>query len=108
MVWRGWNPYAEFWSRLAANPATQAEAAMVAMEPQEFTPMQASVPFTNNENRASSTFVRNIRYLPQSQVSLVRLGNNPYWYRMSPRMLAQWLTSRSLGQYYNKYIKLKH
>lgn len=108
MVWTGWNPYAEFWSRLAANPAKQAQAAMEAMQPQEFRPAKASVPFTNTPARASSTFVRNIRYLPQSQVSLVRLGNNPYWYRMTPRMLAQWLNSRSLGQYYNNYIKLKH
>lgn len=106
MTWIGWSPYAEFWSKLAANPAKQATAAMRAMEPQEFRPVKASVPFTNTPARASSTFVRNIRYLPNSQVSFVKLGNNTYWYRMSPRMLAQWLNSRSLGQYYNRYIKL--
>lgn len=105
MVWTGWNPYRDFIARLAmSNPAKSLIEQNI---PQEFRPAAASVPFTNTPERASSTFVRNIRYLPQSQVSLVRLGNNPYWYRMSPRMLAQWLNSRSLGQYYNNYIKLK-
>lgn len=106
MTWIGWNPYAEFWSRLAANPAKQAKAALEAMEPQEFRPAPASVPFTNTPARASSTFVRNIRYLPNSQISFVKLGNNQYWYGMSPRMLAQWLNSKSLGQFYNQRIKL--
>lgn len=107
MTWIGWNPYAEFWSRLAANPAKQAKAALEAMQPQEFRPSQASVPFTNNPNRASSTFVRNIRYLPTSQVSFVQLGKNQYWYPLSQRMLANWLTSRSLGQWYNNHLKLR-
>lgn len=105
MTWIGWNPYAEFWSRLAvSNPA---KAAMEAMKPQEFRPAQASVPFTNTPQRASSTFVRNIRYLPTSQISFVKLGNNQYWYPMSQKLLAHWLNSRSLGQWYNAHLKLK-
>lgn len=107
MTWIGWSPYAEFWSKLAANPAKQATAAIRAMEPQEFRPVQASVPFTNTPQRASSTFVRNIRYLPNSNISFVRLGKNEYWYPMTLRKLSRWLNSRSLGQYYDKYIKLK-
>lgn len=107
MTWIGWNPYAEFWSRLAANPVKQGKAALEAMEPQEFRAARASVPFTNTPARASSTFVRNIRYLPNSQISFVRLGNNQYWYPMTMRRLAQWLNSESLGRYYNNYIKLR-
>lgn len=107
MRWIGWNPYAEFWSRLAANPAKQAKAALEAMEPQEFRTVKASVPCTNTPAKASSTFVRNIRYLPTSQIALVRLGNNPYYYSMTPGMLARWLNSDSLGRFYNNYIKLR-
>lgn len=105
MTWTGWNPYAEFWSKLAvSNPA---KAAVDAMEPQEFRAVAATVPFTNTPARASSMFVRNIRFLPNSRMAFVRLGKNDYLYGMTLSKLSRWLNSRSLGQFYNKYIKLK-
>lgn len=74
---------------------------------QEFNVAAAAVPYTNTPARASSTFVRNIRYLPSSRTAFVRLGNSTYWYGMSPTQLAQWLTSNSLGRYYNNYLKMR-
>lgn len=103
--WTGWSPYSQFMAKLKmANPGLYATEQMA---PQEFRAAAASQPFTNTPTRASSTFVRNIRYLPNSQTSFVKLGPNTYWYKMSPNMLSHWLNSRSLGQYYNRYIKLR-
>lgn len=101
----GYNPYAQFIQRLMVSNPTQ--AVLEQNRPVSFRVAQAAVPFTNTPQRASSTFVRNIRFLPQSQIAFVKLGNNQYWYGMTPRQLAQWLNSRSLGQYYQQYIKLK-
>lgn len=64
----------------------------------------------NTPAHAASSFIRNIRYRPGvtgNGVSFVRLGKNLYWYPMTMRRLSNWLNSRSLGQYYNRYIKLK-
>lgn len=101
----GWTPYMNFMAQLAmTNPALRAAEES---QPRQFVAAPATVPFTNTPEHASSTFVRNIRYLPSSKVAFVKLGNNSYWYKMLPGMLAKWLNSRSLGRYYNNYIKLK-
>lgn len=105
MIWSGYNPYLRFIRNLE-NSGKLGAATLQKQQPQEWRTAQATVYGTNRPDRASSTFVRNIRYLPQSRVTFVRLGNNEYWYNMTPRQLATWLTSNSLGRYYNKYIKL--
>lgn len=105
MQWVGYTPYEDFIRRLSVTNPTR--AAIEEMSPQEYRVAAASVSGTNNPSRASSTFVRRIRYMPASQVSLVTLGNSQYVYPMSKPQLARWMTSNSLGQYYNRYIKLK-
>ena len=71
-----------------------------------------NVPFSNTPMHASSSFVRNITYKPHvsgnTGTAFVRLGDKDYWYPMSMRRLSNWLNYKSLGQYYNKYIKLKY
>jgi len=105
MNWNGYSPYEQFMQKLAlSNPAAKQ---LEAMQPQEFTVAAASVPYTNTPARASSTLIRHIRYLPNSNVAFVKLGNNQYLYQQSPTQLARWLNSRSLGNYYDNYIKLK-
>ena len=63
--------------------------------------------FSNSPTQLSSSWVGNIKYLPYSNVAFVRLGNGEYYYGMTPRQLSAWLNSRSLGSYYNNYIKMK-
>lgn len=105
-TWIGWSPYQRFLNRLySVNPTA---AVLERNAPQTFRAVQAAVPFTNTPERASSTFVRNIRYMPQSQVAFVKLGNNEYAYGVSPRQLSMWLNYRSLGQFYNNHIKGKN
>lgn len=105
MEWIGYSPYAQFMQRLAVtNPGAKT---LQSMQPQEFRVAKAAVPATNTPARASSTFVQHIRYLPNSQVAFVRLGGKQYWYAQTPTQLARWLNSRSLGGYYNQYVKLK-
>lgn len=105
MQWIGYTPYEDFIRRLAATNPTR--AAIEEKSPQEYRVAAASVPCTNNPSRASSTFVRRISYEPAGQQVLVTLGNSNYVYPMSRIKLARWMTSNSLGQYYNNYIKLK-
>lgn len=104
-IWPGYTPYEQLMRTLATTNPVAAKALYDA--PVTFRPAKAAVPFTNTPQRASSTFVRNIRYLPQSNMVFVKLGNKgPYQYGMSPRMLSMWLSSNSLGQFYNNHIKL--
>ena len=105
MRWIGYGPYEQFIKKLAvANPSMLFK---VKSEPQEFVPVHASTAGRNTPERAASTFIGNIRHMPYSQMSFVRIGNGSYVYPMSQQQLAAWLRSKSLGQHYNNYIKLK-
>lgn len=73
---------------------------------QEFQVKPSISYFTNTPYQLSSSFVRNIQYSPSMKTAFVRLGNKQYWYPMTQRRLSTWLNSRSLGQHYNKYVKL--
>ena len=70
-------------------------------------PIKAAVPYTNSPGAPSSTFVRRIRFSPRTRIAMVQLGGKGYMYPMTPTTMAHWLSSRSLGRYYNKHIKLK-
>lgn len=104
MNWIGYSPYEAFMQRLSVtNPAAaQAES----LQEQTFNVTPATVTGMNTPEHARSTFIRQMRYLPTSNTCFVTLGNQQYWYPLSQRQLAQWLNSRSLGRYYNNYIKL--
>jgi len=107
-TFRSWNAYQNLMASLSIAPTGNlARRAMPIGQPLTFRVAHATVPYTNTPTQASSTFVRNIRYMPNANVSWVRLGTKDYWYPMSLRRLSNWLNSRSLGQYYNRYIKLK-
>ena len=107
-TFNSWNAYQNMMAMLAIAPTGNlARRAMPIGDPLTFRVAHASVPYTNTPERASSTFVRNMRYLPNSNVMFVKLGANDYWYPMSLRKLSNWLNSRSLGQYYNNYVKLR-
>lgn len=102
--WIGWTPYQQFIQRLTlSNPVLAAEEYH---SPQNFHVVKAAIPYTNNPSRASSTFIQNLRYYPDANRVWVTMGGKSYGYAMSPRMLSQWLTSNSLGRYYNKHVKL--
>lgn len=105
MQWDGYSSYEDFVRRLAlTNPS---RVPIEANKTQQFNVASASDPYMNNPLHAASTFVRRIRYLPVSKQALVTLGNSNYVYTMSRPELAHWMTSYSLGQYYNNFIKLK-
>lgn len=71
----------------------------------EFNPGYAFMPGMNTPQFAQSTFVRQIRKPAHSDIAFVRLGNNGYSYGLTEPQLGQWMTSRSLGGYYNQYLK---
>lgn len=83
---------------------------------QDYRVMSSATPIANSPTQAASTFIRRITYLPsarseygnnRSGTVFVRIGNSEYNYPMTQRQLAMWLTNKSLGQYYNNYVKLK-
>ena len=105
MQWTGYTPYEDFIRRLAmTNPARLPKEAS---KTQQFNVETVSKPFMNNPAHSSSTFIKRIVYMPDSSQVLVTLGNSKYVYPMSRTQLARWMTSDSLGQHYNRYIKLK-
>lgn len=107
-TFNSWNAYQNMMANLAIAPrGNLARRAIPMGDHLQFRVAHAAQPFTNTPERASSTFVRNIRYMPNSSTIWVRLGRKDYWYPMTLRKLSRWLNSRSLGQYYDKYIKLK-
>lgn len=104
-AWKGYSPYEDFLLRLKLSNPTQYYVVKNAQ--QRFNVDKASTYGSNSPYNAASTFIGNIRYMPYSRTAFVRIGNGSYFYPMSDQQLAAWLKSKSLGQYYNNYIKLK-
>jgi len=92
---------------LAAGLAQTNPVAIEAFENEdvEFTPAHSFMPGMNTPQYAQSTFIRQIRKPAHTDIAFVRLGNNGYQYGMTEPQLARWMTSQSLGKYYNEYLK---
>ena len=74
---------------------------------QEYRVASAAAPYSNVPGYPASTFITNVRYRPNSERVFVRMGGKTYVYPLTERQLAAWMKSKSLGQWYNKYLKLK-
>lgn len=107
MKWYGWNPYQRFIRETRVTNPALASSQALSKSPQEFQVQHAATYGSNSPERASSSFIRMLRYNPYSRTTFVTIGNSQYWYPMGPRQLSQWLTSNSLGKYYNNFVKLK-
>ena len=63
---------------------------------------------------AGSSVVRNIRYNfnPRGDNGAPRrcnvdIGRKHYWYMLTPKQVGRWISSGSIGKWYNAHIKLK-
>ena len=102
MQYQGYEDYL-----LAAGLAELAPIAKQQFEDEdvEFNPGHAFMDGMNTPQFAQSTFIRQIRKPAHSDIAFVRLGNNGYSYGLTEPEMARWMTSRSLGGYYNQYLK---
>lgn len=96
------NPFSNLWSTLTS------------YSPLRTLPVNENInvthvdqPYQNHPDHPASTFITNIRYRPNSERVFVRMGGKTYVYPLTERQLAAWMKSKSLGQWYNKYLKLK-
>ena len=104
MRYAGYNDYLAAAGLAGLNPATQQA---FENEDVEFVHAHSFVAGANTPQVAQSTFVRQIRKPAHSDISFVRLGNNGYSYPMTEEQMARWMTSQSLGGFYNQYLKRK-
>lgn len=107
MIWAGYNPYQQWIRQTRVTNPTLASANALSKQPQEFRVQYAATYGSNSSEQASSTFIRRFRYDPYARRVFVTIGNSQYWYNMGPRQLSLWLTQKSLGEYYNRFVKLK-
>lgn len=70
-----------------------------------FNVAKAAMPYMNSPSRLQSTWVGQMRYFPAAKTMTVNMGNKNYTMPMSPHMLSTWLTSNSLGRFFNNYLK---
>jgi len=63
---------------------------------------------------AGSSVIRNITYNfnPRGDNGAPRrcnvvIGGRPYWYMLTPKEVGRWVSSGSIGKWYNSHIKLK-
>lgn len=102
LVTNNYYDYEDLMATLAGTPLTQTvdrTADLVV----DRTPMSGM----NQPNHLGSTFIDRVRFLPLSQTAIVRIGTGNYLYPLTQTTLANWMKSKSLGQFYNNYIKLK-
>lgn len=104
MQYNGWNDYMLAAGLAQTNPVLREQ---FENEDVEFNPAHSFVPGMNTPQFAQSTLVRQIRKPAHTDISFVRLGNNGYSYPLTDEDMARWMTSQSLGNYYNQYLKRK-
>lgn len=63
--------------------------------------------FPRRDLGASSSWIDDIEYLPDLGIAVMHTNGKQYYYPMSSDEAGRWVTSDSLGQYYNNNIKLK-
>lgn len=73
--------------------------------PADFHVAKAAMPYMNSPGRLQSTWVGNMRYIPTAQTMIVQMGPKSYTMPMSPHLLSTWLTSSSLGRFFNNHLK---
>lgn len=61
----------------------------------------------NTNAFASSSWIDEIEYLPDMGLAIMKTDGREYYYPMTARQVGNWVTSNSLGQYYNRLVKLK-
>ena len=55
----------------------------------------------------SSSWIDDIEYLPDLGIAVMHTDGRQYYYPMTPDDVGDWVTSDSLGSYYNANVKLK-
>lgn len=55
----------------------------------------------------SSSWIDGIEYLPDLGIAIMKTNGREYYYPMTPNEVGDWITSDSLGSYYNKFVKLR-
>ena len=93
--------FTAFWQKLLGNTSDEPQLN------QEYRVAQVEDPYQNRPGYPASTFITNIRYRPKSNRVFVRMGGKTYVYPMNETLMAKWMSSNSLGQWYNKHLKLK-
>lgn len=71
----------------------------------DFTVYQTPMSGMNYPGHLGSTFIRRVRYLPIAGQAFVTIGNGNYLYPLTQYGLANWMKSKSLGQWYNQNLK---
>ena len=96
------DPFTALWRKLRGMDAIGEDQKDV-----EYRVHLAELPYQNVPDYPQSTFIKNIRYSPRNKRVFVRIGSGEYWYPMTEFQLSRWMHSPSLGQWYNKHLKLK-
>lgn len=89
------------------SPNEQLMATMKGLDEEKLNPKY----WDDNEPRldlgGSSSWIDGIEYLPELGIAVMKTDGREYYYPMTPDEVGDWLTSDSLGSYYNKFVKLR-
>lgn len=55
----------------------------------------------------SSSWIDGIEYYPDLGLAIMNTNGREYYYPMTPKEVGDWMTSPSLGSYYNANVKLR-
>lgn len=55
----------------------------------------------------SSSWIDEIEYMPDLGLAVMKTAGREYYYPMTARQVGNWVTSDSIGSYYNRLVKLK-
>jgi len=89
------------------SPAELLAAAEKGLEEEKANPKYWDDEFPRRDINESSSWIDEIEYLPSLGIVVMKTNGNEYYYPMTANEVGDWITSDSLGGYYNRNVKLK-
>lgn len=93
--------------RPGMNPARYALALQKGKQYEKRLPSYWDDKLPRKDLNPSSSFIRKINHLPRNNTSILLMGNRAYVYPQTSKQAGDMVSSRSLGRYYNMFMKRK-
>lgn len=89
------------------NPAELLKAIQEGMDAEKANPKYWDDETPRVDLGGSSSWIDNIEYIPSLGIAVMHTDGREYYYPMTADEVGNWMTSDSLGSYYNANVKLK-
>lgn len=89
------------------NPTQLLQAAMKGADEERLLPQYWDDETPRLDLHPSSSWIDGIEYFPDLGIAIMQTNGKEYYYPLTAKEVGDWVTSDSVGSFYNRNIKLK-